>query len=66
MRTDLQGRPTAMAIALYQACIKNPSSPLGKPIGAAIERNRGLVKERAMNANVSFRTAQKLKQQGVL
>ena len=66
MRTEMQPRFTAMAAAFYLAAIDNPQSPLCKRIGRAIERNAGLVKERGVDARVSYRTAQRLKQQGVL
>lgn len=69
MRTDLQPRPTSMAVAFYQACINatsRASVPLVRKVQSSISRNVGLVKERSMNANVSYRAAQKLKQQGVL
>jgi hypothetical protein len=66
MLTDKSPRPTAMAVAFYQAAIANPASPVCKRIGRSIERNQGLVIERQVDARVSYRTAQKLKQQGVL
>lgn len=61
-----ENRFTSMAGAFYIATIKNPSSPLCKHVGSAIERNRGLIKQRAWNANCAFKTAMKLKSQGVL
>ena len=66
MLTDKQPRFTTMAAAFYVATIDNPGSPVCPRIGRAIERNAGLVKERTVDAKVSYRTAQKLKQQGVL
>jgi hypothetical protein len=67
MPTDSkQVRFTAMAAAFYMATIENPDSRVCRRIGRAIERNAGLVKERAVDARVSFRTAQKLKADGVL
>lgn len=66
MLTDKQARFTAMAAAFYIAAIHNPASPVCKRVGRAIERNAGLVREREVDARVSYRTAQKLKQQGIL
>lgn len=64
MRTE--NRFTAMAKAFYIAAIHAPRNPLCIKVGDAIQRNCGLIKERAWNANLSFKTASKLKQQGVL
>lgn len=66
MLTEKQPRFTAMAAALYVATIENPRSGVTRRVGRAIERNAGLVQERAVDAKVSFRTAQKLKKEGVL
>ena len=66
MLTDKQERFTAMAAAFYVATIQNPESRVCRRIGRAIERNAGLVKERAVDAKVSYRTAQKLKADGTL
>lgn len=66
MLTDTQPRFTAMAAAFYMGAIDNPRSGVTRRVGRAIERNAGLVKERGVNAKVSYRTAQKLKQQEVL
>jgi len=66
MLTEKHERFTAMAAAFYMAAINNPQSGVTKRIGRAIERNSGLVKERAVDAKVSYRTAQKLKQEGLL
>lgn len=59
-------RFTAMAKAFYIATINAPHHPLCAKVGSAIQRNQGLLKERGWNANLSFKTAMKLKQQGVL
>lgn len=59
-------RFTAMSAALYIACVNAPRHPLCRSIGAAIQHNRGLIKVRSWNANLSFKTAQALKQKGVL
>ena len=61
-----QPRFTGMAAAFYIAALHNPESGVCKRIGRAIDRNSGLVKERGVDAKVSYRTAQKLKQDGVL
>ena len=66
MLTDKQPRFTAMAAAFYQATIANPDSRVCRRVGRAIERNAGLVTERAVDAKVSFKTATKLKKEGVL
>lgn len=66
MLTDKQPRFTSMAAAFYVASIANPRSKVTRRIGRAIERNAGLVQERAVDAKVSYRTAQKLKAEGVL
>lgn len=66
MNDNKQVRFTAMAAAFYMATISNPGSRVCNRVGRAIERNAGLVKERAVDAKVSYRTAQKLKQDGVL
>jgi hypothetical protein len=66
MLTDKHTRFTAMAAAFYVAAINNPDSRVRPRIGRAIERNAGLVQERAVDARVSYRTAQKLKHEGVL
>jgi hypothetical protein len=66
MLTDRQPRFTAMAAAFYQATIANPQSRVCRRVGRAIERNSGLLNERAVDAKVSFRTAEKLKKDGVL
>lgn len=66
MLTDKQERFTAMAAAFYMATIANPESRVCRRVGRAIERNAGLVRERAVDAKVSFRTAQRLKAEGVL
>lgn len=66
MLTDKNQRFTPMAAAFYLATIENPKSRVCKRVGRAIERQAGLVEERAVDAKVSFRTAQKLKQEGVL
>lgn len=69
MLTDKTPRPTGMAVAFYQALIAmRPDAPMtliGKVQGS-INRNVGLVREREVNANLSYRTAQKLKQRGDL
>lgn len=59
-------RFTAMAAAFYIATINAPRHPLCAKVGGAIQRNCGLLKVRGWNANLSFKTAAKLKQQGVL
>ena len=59
-------RFTAMAAAFYRATIAAPKSPVCGRIGRAIERNSGLVNERAVDAKVSFRTAEKLKREGAI
>ena len=61
-----QERFTAMAAAFYVATIANPKSRVCRRVGRAIERNAGLVLERGVDAKVSFRTAEKLKKEGVL
>jgi hypothetical protein len=66
MLADKQPRFTALAAAFYQAAIANPESRVCPRIGRAIERNSGLKVERTVDAKVSYRTAQKLKQEGVL
>jgi hypothetical protein len=59
-------RFTAMAKAFYIACVNAPRHALSIKVGEAIQRNAGLLKVRAWNANLSFKTASKLKQAGVL
>ncbi|MFN3914755.1 MAG: hypothetical protein ACK4K3_07530 [Aquabacterium sp.] len=59
-------RFTAMAAAFYIACINAPRHPLCPSIGNAIQRNRGLIKVRSWNANLSFKTARNLQQKGIL
>lgn len=66
MLTDKQERFTAMAAAFYIATINNPESRVCRRVGRAIERNAGLVRERGVDARVSFRTAEKLKKDGTL
>lgn len=66
MLAEKQPRFTSMAAAFYLASIDNPRSNVTRRIGRAIERNAGLVQDRAVDAKVSFRTAQKLKNEGVL
>jgi hypothetical protein len=55
-----------MAVAFYVAAIQNPESMVCHRIGRAIDRNKGVVNERGVDAHVSFRTSQKLKKEGVL
>lgn len=58
---------TALAFAFALAACRTPGQHVAVPhIGSAIHRNQGLIKTRAWNANLSFKTAQKLKQQGIL
>lgn len=66
MLTDKQPRFTSMAAAFYMATIDNPDSRVCRRVGRSIERNAGLVKERAVDAKVSYRTAQALKKDGAL
>lgn len=69
MLTDKTPRPTTMAVAFYLALINRTGKSkvqLLKKVQDSINRNAGLVREREVNASVSYRTAQKLKQQGVL
>ena len=66
MLNDKQARFTTMAAAFYTATIANPESRVCRRVGRAIERNAGLVLERGTDAKVSFRTAEKLKKDGVL
>jgi len=66
MLSKQQARPSVLAVAFYQAAIANPESRVCARIGRAIERNAGLVKEREVDAKVSYRTAQALKKDGVL
>ncbi|NCT81931.1 MAG: hypothetical protein GXC94_02195 [Comamonadaceae bacterium] len=70
MLTDKTPRPTDMAVAFYQALIVHPrrtgKTTLVRQVEGSINRNVGLVREREVNAKVSYRTAQKLRSQGVL
>jgi hypothetical protein len=71
MLNDKTPRPTGFAVAFYQALISqagrsHATSPLEVKVQGSINRNVGLVREREVDARVSYRTAQKLKQQGVL
>lgn len=66
MLADKQPRFTAMAAAFYVATIHNPDSRVCRRVGRSIERNAGLVQERAVDAKVSYRTALALKKEGTL
>lgn len=69
MLTKKSPRPTSMAVAFYQALIRGPKSvpvQLRSMVQGSITRNVGLAHEREVNANLSFRTAEKLKREGVL
>lgn len=67
MLTDKTARPTGMAVAFYQALVTGDYNPvLAGKVQGSINRNVGLVRERTVDAKVSYRTAQQLKQKGVL
>jgi hypothetical protein len=60
-------RPTAMALAFVDACTADTPLRHSKRLLRVLKNpNAGRVKERSVNANVSFRTAQQLKKQGAL
>jgi hypothetical protein len=61
-------RPTAMALAFVDAACGPKGGKLAVRLGRIEQRNpkAGLVQERSWDAKVSYRTAQKLKQQEVL
>lgn len=61
-----EDRFTAMAAAFYIATINAPGHPLCAKVGESIQRNRGLLKVRGWNANLSFKTAAALKKREVL
>lgn len=67
MLTDKTPRPTGMAVAFYVALVNDPKDTrTARLVQGSINRNVGLVREREVNAKVSYRTAQKLRSQGVL
>jgi len=73
MLTDKTPRPTGFAVAFYQALIQQGADSARAPawsivgkVQGSINRNVGLVREREVNAKVSYRTAQQLRAKGVL
>lgn len=72
MQTKKTPRPTTMAVAFYLAIIqahrprRRIPVRLVRQVQDSINRNAGLTHERSVDARLSFRTAEKLKQQGVL
>ena len=69
MSANTQLRATAMGLAFVNAAAapKANRKAVTRVIRVVDKNpNAGLVKERAVNANVSYRTAQKLKQQEIL
>lgn len=68
MSADRQDYVSPMQQAFVDACFRINGDPKGKltaKVLRALERTRPL-QVRAVNAKVSYRTAQQLKQQGVL
>lgn len=63
---QIEPRFTAMSAALFKAAYSITGHPVTAQVTSAIRRNQGLLKVRGWNATLSFKTAQKLKQQGVL
>jgi hypothetical protein len=67
MLTNKTPRPSSMAVAFYIAAIQcDAELGLQAKVKGSINRNVGLVREREVNANVSYRTAEQLKRKGVL
>lgn len=65
---ELQPRVTGMAHAFVDALTEKAPVRWAKTISRVCARNKraGVVLDRPINVKVSFRTAQKLKQEGVL
>lgn len=71
---QIEHRFTALSFAMAKAAVAcaapsncgKPLHPVAPKVADAIDRNQGLKKVRGWNANLSFKTAQKLKQQGVI
>ncbi len=60
-------RPTPMALAFIEAAATPKASSKGRrSVEMACNREAGLLRERAVNTKLSFRTATKLKQEGVI
>ncbi len=60
-------RATAMGLAFVNAAVKRPKDRAAKAVFKALDKPFvGVVRERAVNCNLSFRTATKLKQEGTL
>jgi hypothetical protein len=66
MLADKQVRPTAMALAFVDAAPKGGQKWAKRLFKAVSKPGAGQVNERAVDAKVSYRTAQKLKNEGVL
>jgi len=68
---QIEHRFTAMAYAMartamYARWTTRTGHPVARLVADSVNRNQGLLKVRGWNANLSFKTAQKLKNQGVI